>query len=34
VLERITDAQFRRWTRTIVLGIGTVYLIQGVASMM
>jgi len=34
VLERITDAQFRRWTRTIVLGIGTVYLIPGVASMM
>ncbi|VCU70829.1 Sulfite exporter TauE/SafE [Pigmentiphaga humi] len=34
VLDRISDAQFRRWTRTIVLGIGTVYLAQGVASLL
>lgn len=29
VLERLTDAQFRRWTKYIVLTIGTVYMIQG-----
>lgn len=29
VLHRITDVQFRSWTRLIVTGVGLVYLIQG-----
>jgi len=29
VLERLTDAQFRRWTKVLVMGIGLVYLVQG-----
>lgn len=32
VLERLTDVQFRVWTQRIVLGIGLVYLIQGIAA--
>lgn len=32
VLERISDAQFRQWTRVIVLMVGSVYLVQGIAS--
>jgi uncharacterized membrane protein YfcA len=32
VLERMTDSQFRRWTRGIVMGIGAVYLAQGIAA--
>lgn len=32
VLERISNAQFRNWTRGIVLAVGTVYLVQGIAS--
>ncbi|HDZ75657.1 MAG TPA: sulfite exporter TauE/SafE family protein [Aurantimonas coralicida] len=31
VLDRITDRQYRTWTKTIVLGIGAVYLVQGLA---
>lgn len=31
VLERMTDVQFRRWTRGLVMGIGSVYIVQGVA---
>ena len=34
VLERLTDAQFRRWTRLIVLTIGVVYLVQGVIELL
>lgn len=30
VLERMSDTQFRRWTRAIILMIGTVFFIQGV----
>lgn len=30
VLERMTDVQFRRWTRRIVMGIGAVYIAQGI----
>ena len=29
VLERLTDAQFRRWTKLLVMGIGVVYIVQG-----
>lgn len=32
VLERLTDVQFRRWTQWIVMGIGAVYLVQGLAA--
>lgn len=32
VLERMTDTQFRRWTRGIVMGIGAVYIAQGIAA--
>ncbi len=32
VLERMTDVQFRRWTRLLVMGIGSVYVVQGVAA--
>jgi uncharacterized membrane protein YfcA len=32
VLERMSDMQFRRATRAIVLVVGTVYLVQGIAS--
>src|SRR5262249_55963118 len=30
VLERMTDVQFRRWTQRLVMGIGAVYIAQGV----
>jgi hypothetical protein len=30
VLERMTDMQFRKWTKLLVMGVGTVYLAQGV----
>lgn len=30
VLERLSDHQFRRWTRWLVMSIGLVYLIQGI----
>jgi uncharacterized membrane protein YfcA len=30
VLERLTDAQFRRWTKYIVLTVGAVYMAQGI----
>lgn len=29
VLERLNDQQFRRWTQLLVMGIGSIYLIQG-----
>jgi uncharacterized membrane protein YfcA len=32
VLERLTDVQFRLWTQRIVMAIGAVYLIQGLAA--
>jgi uncharacterized membrane protein YfcA len=32
VLERLTDIQFRNWTQRIVLGVGLVYLLQGIAA--
>ncbi len=31
VLERMTDIQFRQWTRRVVMGIGAVYIAQGLA---
>ena len=31
-LERLTDIQFRSWTQRIVLGVGLVYLVQGIAA--
>ncbi|UEM07417.1 sulfite exporter TauE/SafE family protein (plasmid) [Skermanella rosea] len=31
-LERLTDVQFRSWTQRIVLGVGLVYLVQGIAA--
>jgi hypothetical protein len=31
-LERLTDIQFRSWTQRIVLGVGAVYLLQGIAA--
>jgi uncharacterized membrane protein YfcA len=30
VLERMSDAQFRKWTKLLVMGIGTVYIAQGI----
>jgi uncharacterized protein len=30
VLERLTDAQFRTWTKYIVLTVGAVYMAQGI----
>lgn len=32
MLERLTDIQFRSWTQRIVLGVGAVYLLQGIAA--
>lgn len=32
VLERISDVQFRRWTRALVLLIGAVFLVQGLVA--
>ena len=32
LLERLTDVQFRVWTQRIVLGLGMVYLVQGIAA--
>jgi uncharacterized membrane protein YfcA len=29
VLERMTDVQFRKWTKRIVMAIGAVYIVQG-----
>jgi len=29
ILEKLSDAQFRRWTKTILLAVGSVYLVQG-----
>ena len=29
VLERMTDDSFRKWTRVIIFGIATVYLVRG-----
>jgi hypothetical protein len=34
VLERMSDAQFRKWTKLIVMGIGSVYIAQGVVAYM
>ncbi|EWY41639.1 permease [Skermanella stibiiresistens SB22] len=31
-LERLTDVQFRDWTQRIVLGVGLVYLLQGIVA--
>lgn len=33
VLERISDADFRKWTRWIVLAIGAAYFVRGVVSL-
>ena len=30
VLEKLTDSQFRRWTKGLVMTIGVVYLVQGI----
>ncbi|NYT59943.1 sulfite exporter TauE/SafE family protein [Alcaligenaceae bacterium] len=30
VLEKLTDSQFRRWTKGLVMTIGLVYLVQGI----
>lgn len=32
VLESLTDTQFRRWTRLLVMGIGSVYIAQGLVA--
>jgi uncharacterized protein len=32
LLERLTDIQFRAWTQRIVMGVGMVYLVQGLAA--
>jgi uncharacterized membrane protein YfcA len=32
LLERLTDVQFRAWTQRIVMGVGMVYLVQGLAA--
>jgi uncharacterized membrane protein YfcA len=32
VLERMSDSQFRRWTRLLVMGIGAVYIVQGLVA--
>jgi uncharacterized membrane protein YfcA len=32
LLERLTDVQFRAWTQRIVMGVGLVYLVQGLAA--
>ncbi len=29
VLDRLTDRQFRTWTKRIVLAVGSVFLMQG-----
>jgi uncharacterized membrane protein YfcA len=29
MLERMSDTQFRRWTKAIIMSIGSVYLFQG-----
>lgn len=34
VLQRMTDANFRAWTRWIVTGVGVVYLLQGLQQVM
>ncbi|MEJ1156901.1 TSUP family transporter [Prosthecomicrobium sp. N25] len=34
VLDRITDAQFRVWTRRVVLALGAVYVAQGLHALM
>ncbi|HMO42764.1 MAG TPA: TSUP family transporter [Phenylobacterium sp.] len=34
ILERITDVNFRRWTRWIVTAVGVLYLIQGAQLLM
>jgi uncharacterized membrane protein YfcA len=30
ILDRLSDAQFRRWTQLLVMAIGAVYVVQGV----
>jgi hypothetical protein len=32
VLERLTDVQFRKWTKLLVMGVGTVYMCKGCCS--
>nr|CAD6431605.1 sulfite exporter TauE/SafE family protein [Rhizobium sp. Q54] len=34
ILQRMTDANFRTWTRWIVTGIGGVYIVQGLQQLM
>jgi hypothetical protein len=34
VLERISDADFRRWTRWTVMTLGTFYLASGVLALL
>lgn len=34
VLERMTDVQFRRWTRGLVMGVGAVYIVEGITNYM
>lgn len=34
VLDRLTDQQFRTWTKRIVLAVGSVFLFQGLAMLM
>lgn len=34
ILERLTDAQFRRWTKYIVLTIGAAYILQGAVELL
>jgi hypothetical protein len=34
VLDRMSDVQFYRWTRRVILAIGTVYVVQGIWQMM
>ena len=34
VLERMSDTQFRRWTRLLIMAIGAVFLVQGIFTLM
>jgi uncharacterized protein len=34
ILQKMTDANFRAWTRWVVTGVGAVYLVQGVSKLL
>jgi uncharacterized membrane protein YfcA len=33
ILQKMTDANFRAWTRWVVTGVGAVYLVQGILTL-